>query len=90
VFGVGGVGSYTAEALVRNGVGAIDLIDDDTVCLTNINRQLIAARSSVGKPKGEVMRDRLLDINPQLNVIIHKCFLVLSMQTNSIFRSILT
>lgn len=74
VFGIGGVGSYTAEALVRSGVGAIDLIDDDTVCLTNINRQLIATRSTVGKLKVGVMKDRLLDINPQVNVIIHQCF----------------
>ena len=66
VFGIGGVGGYTVEALVRSGVGAIDLIDDDKVCLTNLNRQIIATRSTVGKYKGEVMRDRILDINPGL------------------------
>lgn len=74
VFGIGGVGSYTAEALARSGVGTIDLIDDDVICLTNINRQLIATRSTVGKLKIEVMKERLLDINPQMNVILHPCF----------------
>ncbi|HAN22155.1 MAG: tRNA threonylcarbamoyladenosine dehydratase [Clostridiales bacterium GWF2_36_10] len=74
VFGIGGVGSYTADALARSGVGAIDLIDDDTVCLTNINRQLIATHSTVGKLKVDVMKERLLDINPDINVITHKYF----------------
>ena len=68
VFGIGGVGGYTVEALVRSGVGAIDLIDDDKVCLTNLNRQIIATRSTVGKYKVEVMRDRILDINPDCKV----------------------
>jgi tRNA A37 threonylcarbamoyladenosine dehydratase len=66
VFGIGGVGSYCVEALVRSGIGRIDLIDDDCVCLTNINRQLIATRKTVGKPKVEVMRERMLDINPKV------------------------
>lgn len=74
VFGIGGVGGYTVEALVRSGVGAIDLIDDDKVCLTNLNRQIIATRSTVGKYKAEVMRDRILDINPDCKVEVHKCF----------------
>ena len=74
VFGIGGVGGYTVEALVRSGVGAIDLIDDDKVCLTNLNRQIIATRSTVGKYKVEVMRDRILDINPDCKVEVHKCF----------------
>ena len=60
IFGVGGVGGYAAEALVRSGVGAIDLYDDDRICLTNLNRQLIATRKTVGKYKAEVMRDRIL------------------------------
>lgn len=60
VFGVGGVGGYVCEALVRSGVGAFDLIDDDKVCLTNLNRQIIATRKTVGKYKAEVMRDRIL------------------------------
>lgn len=74
VFGVGGVGGYVCEALVRSGVGAFDLIDDDKVCLTNLNRQIIATRKTVGQYKAEVMRDRMLEINPDVDVQIHKCF----------------
>ena len=74
VFGIGGVGGYVAEALVRSGVGAIDLIDDDKVCLTNLNRQLIATRKTVGKYKVDVMKERILEINPEVVVNIHKCF----------------
>jgi len=74
VFGIGGVGSYAAEALARSGVGTIALFDDDAVCMTNINRQLIAAFSTVGKKKTDVMRDRILDINPKANVEVHAVF----------------
>ena len=74
VFGIGGVGGYTVEALVRSGVGKLDLIDDDKVCLTNLNRQIIATRSTVGKYKVDVMKDRILDINPKAEVNVHKCF----------------
>ena len=74
VFGIGGVGGYVCEALVRSGFGAFDLIDDDKVCLTNLNRQIIATRSTVGKYKTDVMRDRMLDINPNVEVEVHKCF----------------
>lgn len=74
VFGIGGVGGYVCEALVRSGVGAFDLIDDDKVCLTNLNRQIIATRSTVGKYKTDVMRDRMLDINLNVEVEVHKCF----------------
>ena len=74
VFGIGGVGGYVCEALVRSGVGAIDLVDDDQVCLTNLNRQLIATRKTVGKYKVDVMRERILDINPQAQVVTHPCF----------------
>ena len=74
VFGIGGVGGYVCEALVRSGVGAFDLIDDDKVCLTNLNRQIIATRSTVGKYKTDVMSDRMLDINPNVEVEVHKCF----------------
>ena len=74
VFGVGGVGGYVCEALVRSGVGAFDLIDDDKVCLTNINRQIIATRSTVGKYKVDVMKERMLDINPDVKVRTYKCF----------------
>ncbi len=74
VFGIGGVGGYVCEALVRSGVYHFDLIDDDKVCLTNLNRQIIATRKTVGKYKAEVMRDRILEINPDADVTIHKCF----------------
>lgn len=74
VFGIGGVGSFTVEALVRSGVGHIAVIDDDKVCLTNINRQLIATRKTIGKAKVEVMRDRILDINPNCEVEIYQTF----------------
>ena len=74
VFGIGGVGGYVCEALVRSGVGAFDLIDDDKVCLTNLNRQIIATRKTVGKYKAEVMKERILEINPDADVRIHKCF----------------
>ena len=74
VFGIGGVGGYTVEALVRSGIGKLDLIDDDKVCLTNLNRQIIATRSTIGKYKVDVMRDRILDINPKAEVNVHKCF----------------
>ncbi len=74
VFGVGGVGGYVVEALVRSGIGAVDLIDNDKVCLTNLNRQIIATRSTIGQYKVEVMRDRILDINPECRVNVHKCF----------------
>lgn len=62
------------EGLVRSGVGAFDLIDDDKVCLTNLNRQIIATRKTVGKYKTEVMKERILEINPEADVRIHKCF----------------
>lgn len=74
VFGVGGVGGYVCEALVRSGVGAFDLIDDDKVCLTNLNRQIIATRSTVGRYKVDVMKERMLDINPDVDVRTHQCF----------------
>lgn len=74
VFGIGGVGGYVCEALVRSGIGAFDLIDDDKVCLSNLNRQIIATRSTIGKYKVEVMRDRMLEINPDAKIEIHKCF----------------
>ena len=74
VFGIGGVGGYTCEALARSGVGAFDLIDDDRVCLTNINRQIIATRKTVGRLKCDVMKERILEINPKAEVNIHTCF----------------
>jgi tRNA threonylcarbamoyladenosine dehydratase len=74
VFGIGGVGSYTVEGLVRSGVGKIVLVDDDCICLTNINRQIHATTKTVGKPKVEVMRDRILDINPNAEVAVFQKF----------------
>ena len=74
VFGIGGVGGYVVEGLVRAGLGAIDLVDDDKVCLTNVNRQLIATRRTVGKYKVDVTKERILDINPHVSVTVHKCF----------------
>lgn len=74
VFGVGGVGGYAVEALARSGIGAIDLIDNDTVSVTNLNRQIIATWSAVGRYKVDVMKERILDINPECDVRVHKCF----------------
>lgn len=74
IFGIGGVGGYTVEALVRSGIGHFDLIDDDKVCLTNLNRQIIATRKTIGKHKVEVMRERILEINPMAEVVMHQCF----------------
>jgi len=74
VFGIGGVGGYVCEALVRSGVGHFDLIDDDKVCLTNLNRQILATRKTVGKYKAEVMAERILEINPDADIRIHRCF----------------
>lgn len=74
VFGVGGVGGHAAEALARSGIGGIDLIDSDTVCLSNLNRQIIALHSTLGMAKAEVMRRRILDINPGCAVRAFQCF----------------
>ena len=74
VFGIGGVGGYAVEALARSGVGALDLIDDDRVCLTNLNRQIIATRSTVGQYKVDAAQQRILDINPDAVVRTYKTF----------------
>ena len=74
VFGIGGVGGYVVEALVRSGIGALDLIDDDKVCLTNINRQIIATRKTIGKYKVDVAEERVHDINPDCDVKTYKTF----------------
>ena len=74
VFGIGGVGTYVVEALARSGVGNFALFDDDKVCLTNINRQLIATRKTVGRKKVEVMAERIKEINPNANVAEHQVF----------------
>ena len=74
VFGIGGVGGYTVEALARSGIGRIDLIDSDTVSVSNINRQILATHSTVGLPKVEAARKRILDINPACIVTTHQVF----------------
>lgn len=74
VFGIGGVGGHTAEALARSGIGALDLIDSDTVELTNLNRQLVATVSSLGRYKVDVAKERILDINPEAKVNVYKTF----------------
>ena len=74
VFGIGGVGGYTVEALARSGVGALDLIDDDKVCLTNINRQIIATHATIGRYKVDAARERIAEINPDCKVTCHKTF----------------
>lgn len=74
VFGIGGVGGYAVEALARSGVGALDLIDDDRVCLTNINRQIFATRKTVGKYKVDVAAERIAEINPAIAVTTYQTF----------------
>ncbi|MGN0335222.1 MAG: ThiF family adenylyltransferase [Lachnospiraceae bacterium] len=74
VFGIGGVGGYVVEALARSGVGSFDLIDSDTVALSNLNRQIIATRDTLGKYKTEVMRERIRSICPDTEVEVHNCF----------------
>ena len=74
VFGVGGVGGYVVEALVRSGVGKIDIFDNDTVSLTNLNRQIIATHDTIGRYKVDVMKERALSINPEIEVNAYNCF----------------
>ena len=76
IFGIGGVGGYVVEALARSGVGTLDLIDDDKICLTNLNRQIIATRSTIGKYKVDVAKARVLDINPKATVNTYQTFYV--------------
>ena len=74
VFGIGGVGGYVIEALARSGVGAIDIVDNDTVCFSNINRQILATEDTIGRPKVEVARERVLSINPAILVNTYPVF----------------
>jgi len=74
IFGIGGVGGYVAEALARSGVGHLELVDNDVVCLSNLNRQIIATHETIGQYKVEVMKRRILSINPEAEVVTHKCF----------------
>ena len=87
VFGVGGVGGYTVEALARSGVGTIDIIDDDKVCLTNINRQIIALTSTIGKYKVDVAEERIKDINPKITVNKYKMFFFIFNSNPQSYRS---
>ncbi|MCI5597600.1 MAG: tRNA threonylcarbamoyladenosine dehydratase [Lachnospiraceae bacterium] len=77
VFGIGGVGGHCVEALARSGIGEFDLIDNDEVALTNLNRQLVALHETIGRPKTEVMKERILSINPDAKVHVHSCFFLL-------------
>lgn len=86
VFGIGGVGGYVVEALARSGIGALDLIDNDKVCLTNINRQIIATRSTMGKYKVDAAEERILDINPDCRVKTFKTFFLPETQDEFDFR----
>ena len=74
IFGIGGVGGYVAEALARSGVGHLELVDNDLVCLSNLNRQIIATHDTLGRYKADVMKERILSINPDAEVVAHKCF----------------
>lgn len=74
VFGIGGVGGHVVEALVRSGVGTVDVIDNDVVHNSNLNRQIIALHSTVGQPKTDVLKKRMEDINPDIKIIAHNCF----------------
>ena len=74
VFGIGGVGGFAAEALVRSGMGALDIVDNDTVSLSNLNRQIIALHSTLGRAKVDVARERFLDINPSCEITSHRVF----------------
>ena len=85
IFGIGGVGSYVCEALVRSGVGTFDLVDKDRVSESNINRQIIALHSTVGRSKVDVMKERMLDINPDVTVNTHECFFLPENSASLIF-----
>ena len=74
IFGIGGVGGYVAEALARSGVGHLELVDNDVVALSNLNRQIIATHKTLGQFKVDVMKERILSINPDAEVVTHKCF----------------
>ena len=74
IFGIGGVGGYVAEALARSGVGHLELVDNDVVALSNLNRQIVATHDTLGRDKVDVMKERILSINPAAEVVVHKCF----------------
>lgn len=86
VFGIGGVGGYVVEALARSGIGEFDLIDDDTVSITNINRQIIATKKTLGLYKVDLMKERILDINPDAKINVYKCFFMPDMESQFPFE----
>ena len=86
IFGLGGVGGYVGEALVRSGIGSFDLIDDDKICLTNLNRQIIVTFDTVGQYKTDVMKERMLKINPKVNIQTHPCFFLPENATDFAFE----
>ena len=86
IFGLGGVGGYVSKALVRSGIGSFDLIDDDKICLTNLNRQIIATFDTVGQYKTDAMKERMLKINPKVNVQTHPCFFLPENATDFAFE----
>ena len=88
IFGIGGVGSFVVEGLVRAGIKNFVLIDDDKICLTNINRQIIATRKTVGKYKVDVAKERILEINPDANVETYKEFYMPNSETNIINKNL--
>ena len=88
IFGIGGVGSFVVEGLVRAGVENFVLIDDDKICLTNLNRQIIATRKTIGKYKADVAKERILEINPNANVKVYKEFYMPDSKTNIINKEL--
>ena len=86
ILGLGGVGGYVGEALVRSGIGSFDLIDDDKICLTNLNRQIIVTFDTVGQYKTDVMKERMLKINPKANIQTHQCFFLPENATDFAFE----
>ena len=88
IFGIGGVGSFVVEGLVRAGVGNFVLVDDDKICLTNLNRQIIATRKTIGKYKVDVMKERILEINPKANVETYQEFFMPDSETKIIDESL--
>ena len=86
IFGLGGVGGQVGEALVRSGIGSFDLIDDDKICLTNLNRQIIVTFDTVGQYKTDVIKERMLKINPKVNIQTHQCFFLPENATDFAFE----
>lgn len=90
IFGIGGVGGYVCEALARSGIGNFTLIDNDVVDVSNLNRQIIATTSTIGLPKVEVMKERILSINKEAKINTYQCFFCQRMQVSLIFQNLIT